>query len=188
MKNLNQLLAGISILILIILISGCLSSPSNSNEQTGGEDMVSKTPESVGVKAGDTVQLYYIGYTMENGKKEIFDQTSPGSPAEFQAGVGMLIKGFDSALIGMKAGDKKTIEIPAEEAYGEYDEKLVVPALISDLNQAGIKVEVGTKVQIQTGAQGEIIDVNSTHARINFNHPLAGKTLFFDLELVKILK
>ena len=148
--------------------------------------MVSKVPATV--KSGDTVQVYYVGYTMENGEKKIFDQTSDGNPAEFQAGVGALIKGFDDALIGMKAGDKKTIEIPSKDAYGEYDENLIVSAPIADLNKAGIAVKVGGKVQIQTGAQGEIIDVNATHARINFNHPLAGKTLYFDLTLVKIGK
>lgn len=186
MAFLNQQLIGICILILLIAGSGCLGPSPNSDQNTGGNGMNSNT--NLELKARQSAQVYYVGYTMENGEKQIFDQTSQGNPATFQVGVGSLIKGFDDALIGMKEGEQKTIEIPPAQAYGEYDEKLVIPAPIADLNAAGIPVKVGTKVRIASGAEGEIIDVNATHAKINFNHPLAGKTLFFDLTLVKILK
>ncbi|MBA1333529.1 peptidylprolyl isomerase, partial [Candidatus Endoriftia persephone str. Guaymas] len=103
-------------------------------------------------------------------------------PLEFQIGSGMVIPGFDSAVSGMSIGEKKSVRIPAEEAYGERDDELVhnVPrdALPDDM-----EVEVGMPLQAQSPdgqvVQMTVVEMDDSSIRVDANHPLAGQALTF---------
>lgn len=138
------------------------------------------------VKQGDKVKVHYTG-RLEDGS--IFDSSEKREPLEFTVGSGMLIKGFEQGVIGMNIGDTKTVNIPAEEAYGAYDETMVF-----DFDRAmapqGAEPEIGEHVQLQ-GPNNETIMatiIGKTDAAfvMDCNHPLAGKNLIFDINVIEI--
>lgn len=148
-------------LALIVLILGCVN--------------------NVQVEKGDKVAVDYTG-KLENGT--IFDSSSSRGPLEFTAGAGQMIKGFDSSVIGMKINESKTITIPPEDAYGAADPKNIIEVPISN-------VPNGTKAGDTLYARGQpvrVIKVTNETATIDANHPLAGKTLIFDITVVRIEK
>ncbi len=185
----------ISILILgsVILGSGCTGTDHGNKSGDGNK---SGTVESRAVKAGDTVQVDYTG-KLENGtvfdtSKEdvakqagIYDSNRTYAPLSFVAGSGRMIKGFDSGVIGMKVGEEKTIKIPPEEAYGEYDKAKVQAVPIKDLNLTEVP-KVGQVFGDPYGNQFRVIAVNDTHITVDANPELAGKTLVFDIKLISI--
>jgi len=137
-------------------------------------------------KPGDTVKVHYTG-KLQDG--EIFDSSVGANPLEFTIGNGELIEGFESSVLGMEVGGKKTIEIPSENAYGEHSEELVAEVERSKLPNH-ITAEVGQALQI-TQPNGKTINVVMTEVTENTvtldaNHPLAGKKLTFEIELVEI--
>ena len=137
-------------------------------------------------KSGDTVRIHYTG-TLTSG--ETFDSSEGRDPLEFVVGSGQIIPGLDSAIPGMGIGDKKTVEVPCANAYGETnpDACQAVPrAEIPD----NIPLEVGTQLQMQT-PQGQVVpvtvaEVSETEVTLDANHPLAGKDLIFAIEMVAI--
>lgn len=137
-------------------------------------------------KAGDSVKIHYTG-TLDDGTQ--FDSSAGREPLAFELGSGQVIPGFDKAVDGMAVGESKTVNIPAEDAYGPHNAQMVqeVPrsALPDDLEPAegmGLQAQ-GPDGQVMnlvvTGIQEESITVDG-------NHPLAGKALNFDIELVSI--
>jgi len=138
------------------------------------------------VKSGDTVKVHYKG-TLADGTT--FDSSEGRDPLEFQVGSGQIIPGLEKAIPGMEVGDKKTVEVPADEAYGPLDPaaKQAVPrADIPD----DIPLDIGTQLQVQT-PQGQtlqvmVAEVTEEQVTLDANHPLAGKDLTFDVELVEI--
>ena len=135
-------------------------------------------------KAGDTVQVQYKG-TLADGT--VFD---PGTqPLTFTLGEGRVISGFDAAVAGMRVGESKTVTIPAAEAYGPVRPELVEKINRSELPQVR-DPEVGQTLQ-GTGPDGKVMTATITEVTdktitIDQNHPLAGKALNFDIELVEI--
>ncbi|MEZ5952748.1 MAG: peptidylprolyl isomerase [Hyphomonas sp.] len=138
------------------------------------------------VKNGDTVHIHYTG-TLDDGT--VFDSSQGRDPLAFQVGAGQIIPGLDAAIPGMAVGDKKTVNVPCDEAYGQVN-----PGMRQDVPRAEIPPEiptdVGTRLQMQ-GQNGEVIPVvivAATEAAITLdaNHPLAGKDLTFAIELVSI--
>lgn len=137
------------------------------------------------VKNGDTIKIHYKG-TLNDGS--VFDSSEGRDPLQFEAGSGMVIKGFDEGVMGMKVGDKKSINIPAKEAYGEAN-----PEMIFDFDRsqipADVPVEVGGMLNMHNGQQEipvKILEVSEKSIKMDANHPLAGKDLNFDLELVDV--
>ena len=137
------------------------------------------------VKTGDTIKIHYKG-TFNDGS--VFDSSEGRDPLQFQAGSGMVIMGFDEGVMGMKVGDKKSINIPAKEAYGEPN-----PDMIFDFDRsqipADVPIEVGGMLNMHNGQQEvpvKILEITETNIKMDANHPLAGKDLNFDLELVDI--
>ena len=135
-------------------------------------------------KSGDTVKIHYTG-TLDDGTQ--FDSSSGREPLEFTLGSGQVIPGFEQAVEGMAVGDSKSVNIPPEEAYGPRHEQMIqeVPktALPEDLDP----VE-GMALQAQ-GGDGKVINLTVTAVQdesitVDGNHPLAGKALNFDIELV----
>ena len=137
------------------------------------------------IKNGDTVSVHYVG-TFNDGTE--FDRSREGSPLKFKVGSGMVIPGFDKAVMGHEVGDKFSVNIPAAEAYGEKQETLLFPVPMEQV-PATIKPQVGMMLHVGTD-QGElevtICEVTDTHIVLDANHPMAGKDLNFALEVVSI--
>ncbi|MGC9418515.1 MAG: FKBP-type peptidyl-prolyl cis-trans isomerase [Rhodovulum sp.] len=138
------------------------------------------------VKAGDKVRIHYTG-TLADGTT--FDSSEGRDPLEFTVGSGEIIPGLDSALPGMAAGDKKTVEIPCAEAYGDHNPE-AKQAIPRAQVPAEIPLEVGTRLQLQT-PQGQVMpvtvaEVTDDEVVLDANHPLAGQDLTFAIELVSI--
>ena len=137
-------------------------------------------------KDGDTVKVHYTG-SLEDGT--VFDTSLEREPLEFTLGQGQLIPGFEQAVIGMKIGESKTVTIPAEQAYGPYNNELI--SVIDRDNLAeGLDPEVGQQLQTQQ-PDGQtiivtVIEVSETSITVDANHPLAGKDLTFEIELIEI--
>jgi peptidylprolyl isomerase len=139
------------------------------------------------VKDGDTVKVHYTG-KLVNGEQ--FDSSTGREPLEFTVGAGMMIKGFDAALPGMSVGDKKTVNIPAAEAYGEKDPSAVIPFPKENV-PADMKLEPGMQLTL-TNQEGQPFPVVVTEIQddvivLDANHFLAGEELVFDIELVEIV-
>lgn len=138
------------------------------------------------VKKNDTVQVHYTVKLMSG---EIFDSSLEREPLEVQLGEGQLIPGFENALVDMAVNENKTITIAKEDAYGEVMDDLFQKVPKSDLPdtiepKAGMGL-VGTKPD-GTQQQFRIAEVHDEHIVLDANHPLAGKDLVFDLELIAI--
>ena len=139
------------------------------------------------VKKGDTIRVHYTG-KLEDGQE--FDSSLKRDPLQFEVGTGSMIKGFENAVLDLRPGDKKTVTIVPEEAYGERDENLLIKMPKKSVPE-GVTPEVGMRLQI-ANQQGQAVPVVVTEVlddslRLDANHPLAGKTLVFDIEVVEIL-
>lgn len=135
---------------------------------------------------GKTVKVHYKG-TLENG--DVFDSSIGRSPLEFTIGAGKMIKGFDDGVTGMKVGDKRTLKLPPEIAYGERKKDLVFSLSKKSLPK-GYTPELGDHLQMKT-ISGEIItakvlSIQETELTLDANHELAGKTLTFEVEMMEI--
>jgi peptidylprolyl isomerase len=135
---------------------------------------------------GNSVKIHYTG-TLDDGTQ--FDSSAGRDPLAFELGSGQVIPGFDKAVDGMTVGDSKTVNIPAEDAYGPHQSTMVqdVPksALPDDMEPAE-----GMGLQAQ-GPDGQLVNLVITEVKedsitVDGNHPLAGKALNFDIELVSI--
>ena len=139
------------------------------------------------VKSGDKVKVHYHG-KLTSG--ETFDSSAGREPLEFEVGSGMVIKGFDDGVTGMKVGDKKTINIPFDEAYGPRNPDMVIE-MPKDRFPKDLDIEVGMPLGMsdQQGQQFQvtIVEIKEDVVLLDANHPLAGQDLVFDLELVEIV-
>ena len=134
------------------------------------------------VKKGSVISVNYTG-KLTNGEK--FDSSlDRNEPLKFGAGQGQMIKGFDAAVIGMKVGEKKTITIKPEEAYGIVDKSKIITVKSSDFDDFD-NLKVGAVVQ-SGWSNGKVVEKSLDTARVDFNHELAGKTLVFEIEIVSI--
>ena len=137
------------------------------------------------VETNSSVKVHYTG-RLEDGT--IFDTSiaEGREPLEVQLGQGQLIKGFEAGLIDMLEGDKKTVEIESSDAYGEPN-----PEFITEVPRANVPegIQVGESLQ-GMGPMGpvnvKVVEVNEENVLLDANHPLAGKKLIFDLEVIEI--
>ncbi len=171
-KNKNKNIKLIAGIIIILIIIGVAIIMLNNNSQT--------------VVAGDNVSVYYTG-SFPNGT--IFNKNVGGVLLNFTAGSNQLIPGFSDAVIGMKIGQNKTITLPPSEAYGYVNQSLIQDIPLNAFGSNAISsLKVGMIVSTQTGIKGIVVGLNNTIATVNFNLPLAGKTLIFNIKLVSINK
>jgi FKBP-type peptidyl-prolyl cis-trans isomerase 2 len=137
-------------------------------------------------KKGDTAQVHYTG-RFEDG--EVFDSSEGGEPLKFEVGAGQVIPGFDEGVRGMSVNDKKKIEIEADDAYGQRIEALVQHIPREGLN-LGSDPQVGMELGLQLPDGNEIpvmiTEVTPDSITLDANHPLAGRKLIFDIELVSL--
>jgi peptidylprolyl isomerase len=138
------------------------------------------------VENGLFVSVDYKG-TLQNG--EVFDTSQENQPLEVKVGAGQLIAGFENELIGMSLNDKKTFTLEPEEAYGKRDENLK-----RDIPKADIPPELNPQVGMTVGMQtpegrqvpAQIVNLDDEKLTLDMNHPLAGETLNFEIEVVGI--
>ena len=137
-------------------------------------------------KAGDTVQVHYTG-KFDDGS--VFDSSAGREPLEFTVGSGQVIPGFEQAVEGMAVGQTKTVTIPAAEAYGDRVAEAVLQVPREQL-PPDLEPEVGQRLVMQShdGRQIPIVVVEVTEDSITIdaNHPLAGRDLTFEIELVSV--
>ena len=135
---------------------------------------------------GDLVKVHYTG-TLTSGEQ--FDSSAGREPLEFTVGAGQMIKGFDAGVEGMSPGDKKTINIPAAEAYGEWDEEQVIEFPKENI-PADMQLEVGMPLMLRDNhgrpVQVAVHEIGDDIVKLDANHQLAGKELVFDIELVSV--
>ena len=139
------------------------------------------------VKSGDKVKVHYHG-KLTSG--ETFDSSEGRQPLEFEVGSGMVIKGFDDGVTGMKVGEKKTINILAEEAYGEINPDMLIEYPRSQFPE-NIELKEGIDLMMSSASgqqfQVKIAEIKDDVVVLDANHPLAGEELIFDIELVEIV-
>lgn len=138
------------------------------------------------VKAGDNVKVHYKG-TLTDGT--MFDSSEGRDPLEFTVGAGMMIKGFDNAVLGMEVGQSKTVEISSEDAYGAANPDMVMTFPLADFPEgmnptAGMTI--GLSDNMGNNIPATILEVKEDSVVIDANSPLAGKDLVFEIELVSI--
>jgi len=137
-------------------------------------------------KNGDKVKVHYTG-KLTSGMQ--LDSSSGREPLEFTVGAGQMIKGFDAAIPGMKVGDKKTIEIPPQEAYGDRSEEAMIEFPKTNI-PADMQLEVGMQLSLrdQDGRPIPVVvrEIKEEVIVLDANHFLAGETLIFDIELMDI--
>lgn len=139
-------------------------------------------------KMGDVVRINYTG-RLTNGTQ--FDSSTGREPLEFTLGQGQVIRGLEAQVAGMAPGQKHTVTIPCDNAYGQHR-----PEAVQTLDRAkvpsGIDVRVGTQLQARTSDGGmlpiTVVEMDDTSVKVDANHPLAGQDLVFDVELLEIVK
>lgn len=138
------------------------------------------------VVAGDMVTISYRG-TLDDGS--VFDESTPDEPLRFVAGGEEVIEGLTNAVIGMTVGEKKRVVIEPDQAYGDYDDELEQTVERSELPE---DAEVGDQLTATAVDNDDeefpvwVVELNETEAVLDANHPLAGETLIFEIELLGI--
>ncbi len=204
----NPIFAAASLFILFAALFGCASQSKGAQTPapaTGAPlvelenktvigDLVNK---NIAAANGDTVGVYYTG-KLTNGT--LFDTNvkeeaqKAGLPLRdsyplltFTVSAGQMIPGFDAAVVGMKKGEEKTVTIAPAQAYGEKREDAVISVPVANIGNAE-SVKPGALLYAQNGATGKVVEVNGTHAKVDFNPELAGQTLVFTIKMVNITK
>lgn len=150
------------------------------------------------VEDGDVVRIDYIGRKLPTG--EIFDLTSEEiaeeegydvddmelGPMNVLIGASHVIPGLEDALRDMEEGESKEFEVAAEDAFGERDSDQVKTIPESDFDEHEVRPQRGLVVEVD-GRRGKIISTSSGRVRVDFNHPLAGKNLEYELEVLEVL-
>jgi peptidylprolyl isomerase len=138
-------------------------------------------------KRGDTVKVHYTGRLQD---RRVFDTSAEGEPLRFTIGGRNVIPGFEQAVVGMTAGEAKTVQIPPEEAYGVRRDQLVFEVERAKL-PTGLEPEVGKRLEYRqrdgTAMPLTVTAVSESKVTLDANHPLAGQELTFDIELVEIV-
>jgi peptidylprolyl isomerase len=137
-------------------------------------------------KMNDTVTVHYTGSFTDG---VVFDSSADREPFEFTIGQGMVIPGFENGIIGMQEGDSKKINIPAEDAYGPHREDLLTTIERSHI-PASIDLQIGMVLQMRSPDGGtanvSIREINQEDVVLDLNHPMAGKELIFEVNLIKV--
>ena len=138
------------------------------------------------VKNGDTVRVHYHGKLTDG---TTFDSSEGREPLEFSVGGGQVIKGFDDALVDMKVGEKKTVNIPVDQAYGVHNDDMMMEYPLSEF-PPDMHPAVGMELHMSDN-QGNVFpvviaEVLENSVVLDANHPLAGQDLVFEIELVSI--
>jgi peptidylprolyl isomerase len=138
------------------------------------------------IKNGDTIKVHYEG-KLDDGS--VFDSSKDHDPIQFEVGKGQVIPGFEEAVVGMNQGDTKTVKISSDKAYGPSREEMIQ---IIDRSQIPPNIELEMGQQLRVNGPGgqpvivKIVDVSEATVTLDGNHPLAGKDLTFEIEVVDV--
>ena len=137
------------------------------------------------VTKGRKVSVHYRG-TLDDGQE--FDSSEGREPLEVVAGEGELIPGFEKAILGMESGQRKKVTLEPKDAYGPYDDELVIEGPRSAFPEGELKVGASYTVHLRDGeeAVGRVVRVDKDSVALDFNHPLAGKRLTFELHVLSV--
>ena len=170
-------------IFLISLMTGLLLGQGCGDR---GDKPAEKGSADYMIKQGDNIKVEYKGM-LDDGT--VFDQSRQEAPLQFVVGTGQLIRGFDEGVLGMKLNEEKTLTIPPEEAYGMPDPALV-RSFPKDFFQEDMQVEIGQRLQLrdQSGRPHActVAEIAEDSVSLDFNNPLAGKTLTFEIKVVDI--
>jgi FKBP-type peptidyl-prolyl cis-trans isomerase SlyD len=160
-----------------VLVASALATSAQAELQEGGSPMT--------VSDGKTISMEYT-LTLEN--KEVLDTNVGGEPLSFTQGSHEIIPGLETALSGMKAGESKQVTVAPEQGYGEVNPQAIQEVPIDQIPPDARKV--GVQLQGKDG-QGRMVTPKVTEVKeqvvvLDFNHPLAGKTLYFDVKILDI--
>ncbi|MDP2497602.1 MAG: peptidylprolyl isomerase [Candidatus Palauibacterales bacterium] len=135
---------------------------------------------------GDTVTVHYTG-TLEDGT--VFDTSEERDPISFEIGADEVIPGFEDAVLGLEPGDTASTTLPPEEAYGPRSDERILPVPRSELPE-DMDPDVGDEleVQLENGqrAPARVAETDESTVTLDLNHPLAGRELTFEVELVDV--
>lgn len=160
-----------------LLVASAMTTSAQADSQEGGSPMT--------VSEGKSISMEYT-LTLEN--KEVLDSNVGGEPLTFTQGSHQIIPGLETALDGMKAGERKQVTVAPEEGYGKIDPQAIQEVPIDQIPPDARKV--GVQLQGKDG-QGRVVHPTVTEVKeqvvvLDFNHPLAGKTLYFDVKILDI--
>lgn len=138
-------------------------------------------------KSGNTVKVHYTGKLTDG---TVFDTSAEREPLEFKIGQGQLIADFEQAVVGMEPGESKTVMIPSADAYGPRHDEMVLEVARQDMPE-GLDPKVDQRLQVRRD-NGEtfvvtVTAVSAESVTLDANHPLAGKDLTFDIQLMEIV-
>ena len=137
-------------------------------------------------KQGDTVKVHVIG-KLEDG--EIFSSTVNGAPLQFTIGKGKFVRGFENGVVGMSPGEKKTLKVPSDQAFGPHRDVMVIKVDRKNI-PPHIQPKVGLRMDINRGDSEKtkvtITEVSESSVTVDANNPLAGKDLIFDIDFLEI--
>lgn len=168
------------LLVGIVLLSGCTQKAPDSDS----DDSETKDVSAEIVQNGDTVKVDYRGW-LDSGEQ--FDSSEGRAPLEFTLGEKQVIAGFEQAVLGHRVGEEVTIKIPPKDGYGETQAQYIIEIPKTQFQNMG-ELEVGQAVQSAQGTPGIVKEIKDDSIIIDFNHPLAGKTLNFSIKIVEIKK
>ena len=154
--------------------------PSTTVDETTTTEGDPVSDETLRARDGDAVTVHYTG-TLDDGS--VFDSSAGRAPLPFVVGAGGVIAGFDEAVRELAVGESRTVTIEPENAYGEYSAQAIIE-FPADAAPDGLAV--GDSVTLSNGAPGTVVEIADGIVKIDANHPLAGKTLTFDVELVSL--
>lgn len=137
------------------------------------------------VQKGDTISVHYTGRLADG---DIFDSSEGREPLKFTVGAGQMIPGFDAAVVGMAPGEKKTVSIAPDQAYGERSDDFLFDFPRANVPE-GMELEEGMQVYLQDNAgnplPATVVAIGEESLKMDCNHPLAGKTLVFDISVAE---
>jgi peptidylprolyl isomerase len=185
-KTLMLVIGGIVIVVIIAVAAYFLLMPSTSGSP-GGKSVITGTGTGPAAAVGNSVSVFYTGM-FTNGT--VFDSNVNGTPITFNVGSRQVIPGFEDALVGMKAGQTKTVHIPVDQAYGPYK-----PEYIHVINRTGslatMELTEGAMLTYRnpstnTMSMVKILNVTPDTVTVDGNSPLAGESLTFTIQLVSV--
>ncbi|HKZ47937.1 MAG TPA: peptidylprolyl isomerase [Thermoplasmata archaeon] len=135
---------------------------------------------------GSAVKVFYRG-TLDGGEE--FDSNRGGEALPFRVGAGEVIAGFEEAVRGMRPGERKTFTLPPEQAYGERDEEMVVEIPRASMPEGEVAKGMAVRFKLPDDGEevdGTIVSLDAERVLVDFNHPLAGKALTFEIEVVGV--
>ena len=169
--------------LLILLLVAASAAGRGGTERDEVVDEESEATELIG--DNKVVQMHYEG-TLDDGT--VFDSSEGRDPLEFIYGVGMLIPGLENEMEGLRVGERKTVRVAADDAYGPYMDEALQEIPLNQM-PPDIDLEEGMQLVAQS-PQGPIpvtvLEIREETVVIDFNHPLAGEALTFDIEVVAI--